>query len=227
MRLKRVEKFTKAVTKGLLPTQQATLCQVVCGLMGCRSLLLAEIARCLETAVEFRHNLKRVFRFADNERISQPRSKEILAARQINQLRRRLQIKPTQYLEIIIDWTSVNRFQLLSALIPIDGRAVPVLQWAVRKWEFKTSQNSFEEQFIQSLRRCVDKSLKVIIVADRGFQRADFLRFLGQQGFSFVIGVKGEAWVEFSGYSGKLRDYPLSLGQTCKLRRVAYHKTKR
>jgi hypothetical protein len=41
MRLKRIAKVTKAVTKGLLPTQQATLAQMVCGLLGCRSLLLA------------------------------------------------------------------------------------------------------------------------------------------------------------------------------------------
>jgi hypothetical protein len=66
MRLKRVEKFTKAVTKGLLPTQQATLSQVVTGLLVCRCLILAEIARCFQTGVAFPHNLKRVFRFVSN-----------------------------------------------------------------------------------------------------------------------------------------------------------------
>jgi hypothetical protein len=33
MRLKRMSKFSRSVTKGLLPTQQATLSQVVCGML--------------------------------------------------------------------------------------------------------------------------------------------------------------------------------------------------
>ena len=60
MRLKRIAKFTASVTKGLLPSQQATLSQMVCGLLVCRSLILAEIARGLQTQVAFPHNLKRV-----------------------------------------------------------------------------------------------------------------------------------------------------------------------
>ena len=224
MRLKRISKFTRSVTKGL---KQATICQVVCGLIVCRSLILAEIARCFQTDTAFRHNLKRVFRYADNERITNASSKEVVARRLINQLRHRLQIKPNQPLEIIIDWTSVNEFQMISALVPVDGRAVTILQRAVKKWEFRRSQNTFEEQFIQSLRRCLPRSPWVVIVADRGFQRADFLNFLRCLGLSFVIRVKGDAWVEMSGYSGKLRDYKLSVGQTFKASRVLYHKTKR
>jgi len=227
MRLKRTSKFTKAITKGLLSTQQATISQVVCGMLACRCLILAEIARCFQTSVAFTHNLKRVSRFVSNHRITEQTSKELVARRLIGQLHRRLQIKPTHHLEIIIDWTSVDPFQVLSALIPVEGRAVPVLQWAVEKWQFKRSQNTYEELFIQSLRRCLPKTWKIVIVADRGFQRADFLRFLRHQGFSFIIRVKGDAWVEAGKYSGKLKDYSLCVGQTFKLSKVIYHKTKR
>lgn len=80
MRLKRISKFTRSVTKGL---KQATICQVVCGLIVCRSLILAEIARCFQTDTAFRHNLKRVFRYADNERITNASSKEVVARRLI------------------------------------------------------------------------------------------------------------------------------------------------
>ena len=59
-------------------------------------------------------------------------------------------------------------YQVLSALIGIKGRAVPVLQWAVHKWEFETSQNRVEAQFLQSLRRCIPSSVKTVIVADQG-----------------------------------------------------------
>ena len=227
MRLKRVAKFTRPVTKQLLLTQQATLSQVVCGMLACRCLILAEIARGFETVVAFVHNLKRVFRYVSNERIAQQHSKELVAARLIQQLCRRLRLGPQQYLEVIIDWTSVGDYQVLSALIGIKGRAVPVLQWAVAKWEFEASQNKFEEQFIQSLRRCIRRSLKTIIVADRGFGRTELFRFISAQGFSYVIRVKGDVWIECRSYSGKLKDYPLRVGQTFKLIEVRYHKTKR
>ena len=81
MRLKRIAKFTKVVTKGLLPTQQATLAQMVCGLLCCRSLLLAEIARHFETEVAFVHNLKRVERYVANPHINALQSKQVIARR--------------------------------------------------------------------------------------------------------------------------------------------------
>jgi Transposase DDE domain len=227
MRLKRVEKFTKAVTKGLLHTQQATLSQVVTGLLTCRCLILAEIARCFESGVAFPHNLKRVFRFASNERLTARSAKELVASRLIRQLHHRLKTKPQQYLEVIVDWTSVWPYQVLSALVPLEGRAVPVLQWGVEKWAYPASQNRYEEQFIGSLRRSIPKRWKVVILADRGFQRVDFLRCLERHGFSFVVRVKGDAWVESGSYGGPLRDYPLSVGQCFKLSPCTYHKTKR
>jgi hypothetical protein len=227
MRLKRIHKFTSSMTKGLLSTQQATLSQVVCGLLVCRSLILAEIARGFQTQTAFTHNLKRVWRFVANERLQQQSSKEVVARRLIKQLHHRLQLNPKDYLEIIIDWTSVHPFQVLSALLPLEGRAVPVLQWAIEKSELKAYQNTFEMLFISSLRRCLPKHWRVVIVADRGFQRADFLQFLKRQGLSFVIRVKGDAFIKRGGYEGKLRDYPLSVGQCFKLSDVVYHKSKR
>lgn len=217
MRLKRIEKFTSSLTKGLLSTQQATLSQVVCGLLACRSLILAEIARNFQTHVAFSHNLKRVWRFVSNERIQDQRSKELVARRLIRQLHHRLQLKAKDHLEIIIDWTSVHPFQVLCALLPVDGRAVPVLQWAIEKASLKAYQNTYEMRFIASLRRCLPKAWRVVIVADRGFQRADFLQFLKRQDLSFVIRVKGDAFIKRGRYEGKLRDYPLSVGQCFKL----------
>jgi len=226
MRFKRIEKFTKAVTKGLLTTQQDTLCQVVTGLISCRCLILAEIARCFQTDTKFPHNLKRVWRFVSNERIQMDSSKEVVARRLIRQLHHRLQIKPKQYLQIIIDWTSVWPYQVLQALIPVDGRAVPVLSLAVHKSDLTCNQNTLEQLFISSLRRCADKQWRVVIVADRGFGRTELLRFIDQQGFGFVIRVKGDAWIKAGRYRGKLRDYKLAVGQCFKLSNVVYHKTK-
>jgi hypothetical protein len=143
-----------------------------------RCLILAEIARGFETAVEFVHNLKRVFRYVDNERITQQRSKEVVATRIIHQLERRLRLKPGQALEVIIDWTWVGPYLVLSALIGVRGRAVPVLQWVVVIGTLKKSQNKLEEAFLRSLRRAIPRSRPVVIVADRGFGRTALFEFL-------------------------------------------------
>jgi hypothetical protein len=226
MRLKRIEKFTRSVTKGLLSTQQATISQVVCGIIVCRSLCLAEIARCFQTAVEFPHNLKRVWRFVSNQRINIDSSKELVAGRLIRHLHHRLQIKPKQYFQIIIDWTSVWPYQVLEALVPVDGRAVPVLSLAVHRGDLTCNQNTLEQLLIQSLRRCVPRSFKVVIVADRGFGRTELFRFIAEQGFGFVIRVKGDAWIKSGRYRGKLKDYSLQVGQCFKLADVFYHRAK-
>jgi transposase len=63
-------------------------------------------------------------------------------------------------------------------------------------------------------------------VADRGFGRTEFLRFLNEQGFGFIIRVKGDAWIKSGRYRGQLKEYPLAVGQCFKLREVSYHKTK-
>jgi hypothetical protein len=227
MRLRRIEKFTRSVTKGLLSTQQATLSQVVSSMIVCRCLCLAEIARCFQSSTDFRHNLKRVWRFVSNQRINDLASKELVARRLVRQLHHRLEIKPKQHLEIIIDWTTVWPYVVLEALIPVDGRAVPVLSWAVRRGTLSCRQNTFEMEFLASLRRCLPRSWRVVIVADRGFQRTELLRWIKGLGFSFVIRVKGDAWIKRGKYEGKLRDYPLSKGQCFKLREVIYHKSKR
>jgi hypothetical protein len=192
-----------------------------------RCLILAEIARGFETAVEFVHNLKRVFRYVDNERITQQRSKEVVATRIIHQLERRLRLKPGQALEVIIDWTWVGPYLVLSALIGVRGRAVPVLQWVVVIGTLKKSQNKLEEAFLRSLRRAIPRSRPVVIVADRGFGRTALFEFLPTLGLHYVIRVTGKAWIQCPGYEGNLCHYPLLVGQTFKLSPVLYHKTKR
>jgi hypothetical protein len=144
MRLRRVEKFASSLTKGLLSTQQATLSQVVCSMIVCRCLSLAELARCFHSSTDFRHSLKRVWRFVSNERINDRTSKELVARRLVRQLHPRLEIKPKQVLEVIIDWTTVWPYQVLEALVPLDGRAVPILSWATRRGTLSCRQNTFE-----------------------------------------------------------------------------------
>ena len=105
---------------------------------------------------------------------------------------------------------------MLEALIPLEGRAVPVLSWAAVRGSLSGRQNTLEMEFLASLRRAVRKQWRVVIVADRGFQRAEFLRYIRGLGFSYVMRVKRDAWIKSGRFEGKLRDYRLSIGQCFK-----------
>jgi hypothetical protein len=59
---------------------------------------------------------------------------------------------------------------------------VPILFAAYRQWQFYKSQNAFEEGFFELLAALVPDRVQTVIVADRGFARADLfgaLRVLG------------------------------------------------
>lgn len=90
----------------MITTPTSTLSQMICGLLLCRSLILAEMARHFETEVAFVYKLKRVARYVSNPRLQALQAKQLVARRLLRQLHHRLQLKPTQPLEIIIDWTS-------------------------------------------------------------------------------------------------------------------------
>jgi hypothetical protein len=100
MRLKRIAKFAASVTKGLLPTQQATLRRwsAACSAAARSSL---PRSRGFEIKVAFPHNLKRVERYIYNPRLHSLQSKQVVARRLLRQLHHRLQLKPQQAFEII------------------------------------------------------------------------------------------------------------------------------
>jgi hypothetical protein len=52
----------------------------------------------------------------------------------------------------------------------------------------------------------------VILLADRGFGRAEMARFCQQLGFHYVIRIKSDVWVKCPGFRGKLLDYPVKKG---------------
>ena len=66
---------------------------------------------------------------------------------------------------------------------------------------------------------------KVILLADRGFGRAELARFCQRYKFSYVIRVKGDVWVKGHGYEGNLFDYPVKKGVCKLLKDVAYRQT--
>jgi hypothetical protein len=68
----------------------------------------------------------------------------------------------------------------------------------------------------------IPTSVKVIILADRGFGRCALAAFLRLHGFSYLIRIQPKVTVKLKGFHGKLLDYPVHKGIAKVLTDVAY-----
>ena len=77
--------------------------------------------------------------------------------------------KRKKKLLVSFDWTEFRRFHTLMAAACIKGRSVPLLWASYKEWKFLRSQNSLEEGLLRLLRTLIPRSVRVVILADRGF----------------------------------------------------------
>jgi hypothetical protein len=52
-----------------------------------------------------------------------------------------------------------------------------------------------------------------VILADRGFGRAEMARECQNLGLGYIIRIEPKVWVKAHGFEGKLSDLPVSRGQ--------------
>jgi hypothetical protein len=178
---------------------------------------LAELGRCLSgsTSGAVKHCIKRVDRFLGNLRVEPLQAMqgliEFLAA-------------PRKRLLVSLDWVDIRSFQCLVLAARIKGRALPLL-WAVyRDHELFRSQNNIEYGLLRALRSVVPESTQVVLLADRGFGRAEMARVCQELKFEYVIRIQPNVYVKHEGFTGKLLDLPIARGQQHMLRDVLYRK---
>src|SRR3569623_1934806 len=107
----------------------------------------------------------------------------------VARLAKKRQGKP---LLVALDWVDVRGFQTLVASAVLKGRSAP-LCWAscVRQtYDGHKSRNAFEESLLLVLRSMVPESVKVILLADRGFGRCALAAFCRRHRFSYLIRVR-------------------------------------
>ena len=68
----------------------------------------------------------------------------------------------------------------------------------------------------------IPQSVKVVILADRGFGRTALATFCRRHGFGYVIRIKPSVTVRLKGFRGQLLDYPVFKGIAKVLKRVSY-----
>lgn len=106
-----------------------------------------------------------------------------------------------------------------------EARAIPLL-WSVH-WDhlLYRSRNNLEYGLLKALRTMVPTSTQVVILADRGFGRAEMARECQKLEFSYLIRIRPDVYIRHPEFTGKLLDLPVRRGLRRVLRNVTYRKS--
>lgn len=197
----RVHAAIQRALPALRPTQAANLALLVSALLARRTLNLTDLARAYPTPAARRvarpkhgllHRLKRLWRFLDNGRVDPLAVQTALIPHTVAALGR------PRWLGLAIDWTMFDsvlpsgeraRYQVLRIAVPRRGRALPLVQLAYHRDALPADkgQNQLEEDALLAVLRALPAGVRPVVLADRGFARADFPAWLQRHGADFVV----------------------------------------
>lgn len=208
-------------------SQAKTLAVLVASAMQVQRVSLANIGRGVLGTSTPKHQIKRCWRFCDNDRVEPGDAMRGVLAKTLKVLKRRAKAgKKPKPLLIALDWVDIRGFQTLMASLVLKGRAVPLCWASCEKhaYDGHKSRNAFEESLLLVLRSMIPEAsgLKVILLADRGFGRTELARFCQRYGLDYVIRIQPQVQVRCASYTGKLLDYPVHKGICKLLRQVDY-----
>ena len=181
----------------LRKTQSVNLTLGIFGLIKSRSGLMSEIVRMVPGPSEHKHKLKRLWRFVSNEKVKPGNLINLWSLWVIKTFCK------SEYIPVALDWTTLpGNIQCLMAAVPYAGRALPLL-WVTTTYQaFKDSQNLIEQRLVTRLVNIIPKGKKIILVADRGFGRAKFFKFL--LGLNILFAIRARADVKIKTGNGKV-----------------------
>jgi hypothetical protein len=209
-----MNQFVSRVLPALRRSQQTTTSALLDGLLRGQQIGLTAIACGMRDDTTVKHRIKRAGRFCQNTGIAMQDvfsglADYLLARNQLN--------------VIAIDWTDLGDYMLLKASLIFRRRALPVAWRVVWKAHYDKSQNDEEEQLVEQLITAVG-TRSWVLLADRGFGRADFFRWLDERNVSFVIRVSGSAWIEHQWFTGLIDNVPRRAGGGWMYKAVWYRK---
>lgn len=171
-----------------------------------------------------KHKIKRAWRFVTNGRVEPLDVMRAVVHRLVRRHVKRLKGRP---LLVSFDWTKVRSVHVLMAAVVVKGRAIPLCWGSYADKTLGKSQNALEEALLLALKDMLGPHVKVVLLADRGFGRAELGRFCQRVGFGYIIRIQSKVRVKFHGQSVRLDRYPVHRG-VCELHRhVLYANTTR
>lgn len=186
-----VQRIVGCVFPVLRKTQKVNLGLAVFGQVKSQSTILSEIVRQIPGAVKHKHRLKRLWRFVSNSLVKPERLFEFWVPWVIHKFCSQKRIL------VALDWTGIsgNNMCLVASLV-LYGRAIPLIWQLVKFSDIKDSTNRIEQRLVTRLINLFSIKKQLILVADRGFGRTEFLQFLLEKQIKFVIRVRSEVRIK-------------------------------
>lgn len=194
----RILSIVKAYATTLCPTQAANLALLVSAILTVRTLSLSALARTYPWPMQrrlpepkhaFFYPLKRLWRFLNNQRVDPLIVQTAFVPYVVSKLGN------PRWLALSIDWTMFDapggKYQVLSITFPRRGRGIPLVHLAYERGNLPAtkSQNQLEEAALWAVMDALPPGVRPVVLADRGFGRADFFQHLQQRGVAYVIRV--------------------------------------
>ena len=148
------------------------------------------------------HKLKRLRRFLGN-----PRLRMEAVYQRLTYLALAVSDAPGRLVPILVDLTYMHPNAFLVASVNKGGRALPIGWHAFRRdlvGEAVDSENQLIDRLIAEVLARIPSTLTAVVVADREFARATFLRALQQLGRDFVVRVDRETWLQHVAHVGPM-----------------------
>lgn len=130
-----------------------------------------------------------------------------------------------------LDWTEFDnddQSTIALNLVTSHGRATPLLWKTVRKSEMKDQRNQHEDEILGRLRKIVPSSVRITVLADRGFGDQKLYRYASDLSIDFVIrfrecitvtdesgrAMTGADWVPINGQARAIRGARVTTDET-------------
>jgi hypothetical protein len=204
MQLKGIVQWVLDQCTDLRRRQARTLGELLCGTMPCRRVSQTDIALGTCTRTVVKRSTKRAYRSVANCRVEAVDARRAPVGLAIRAAAGRLLVA--------LDRVDIGPHEVLKAAVPGRGCAAAVLFAAHRKWQVHKSQSASEQGLLRLLATMVPAGVHVVVLADRGFHRAELARTLQQLGLSYVIRISTRVTCSSPFYSGRLGDLPVARG---------------
>jgi hypothetical protein len=206
-----IEEFCNEIACEWRKSQRQNLALTMHAILRRRSLTLSHLAQHFPAPAQTKvaapkhslwHRLKRLRRFLSNPRLQLEKVFE-----RLTHLAMVVSDEPGLVQSLLVDLTYMEPYAFLVVSTPKEGRALPIAWQAFRRdlvGEPVYSQNQLIDRLLISVLNRLPKRVQAVVVADREFARASFLRRLKQQRRDFVVRVDRETWVLHPDYSGPM-----------------------
>ena len=203
-------------------TRLRNLALLVEGILHSRSGCLSAIVRHWSWGAQKHvHRLKRLHRFLKNPKVSAlPVFRSAAAVIWPN----RPGGKRTSFLPIAIDWTKVHATHVLFAAVPRRKRALPLAFGSYQ--DLRHSQNKLERGLCTLCASLLPRETRPLFLADAGFGRTEFVRFLQRKGFAYVVRLRPNTHIHYRGRTFPLKELDTADGLPTFYTDVYYRATK-